>query len=71
MTDKNKVKIIAKNKRAKERVKQHGEIMTLERQDKYKGEKAILVESLGRTAKNNRHWFGWFTVGEADWQVMT
>lgn len=56
------IKIIPLSQRAKNRVKEHGEIMELITISNDK----ILVKSLNKTWNNNTdHWSGWFTNKEA------
>ena len=62
----NLVKITPKTKRAKQRVKSHGEIMIL---IKVKPD-SFLVESLSKTYRNTT-WAGWFTNNEADYILVT
>lgn len=65
------ITITPKTKRAKERVKKHGEVMHLQRQGTFNGEPAVLVESLNATwscGKAKHKWTGWFTMNEASWQ---
>lgn len=51
------IKIIAISKRAKNRVREHGEIM----QVLAKNSNRILVKSMNKTWNNNtEHWLGWF-----------
>jgi hypothetical protein len=65
-------KIIPTSKRAKERVKQHGEVMELLRAGgSFNGEPAILVQSLENTFPNGgspQKWTGWLTEKEAKWE---
>jgi hypothetical protein len=61
-----KIIIKPKSKRAKERVKQHGSEMELVRHDNFRGEQAVLVQSVDRTC-GNKHWHGWFRTSEASW----
>jgi hypothetical protein len=64
------ITITPTSKRARERVKQHGEVMRLKREGTFQGEPAILVESLGETwsCSGTKHkWTGWFTNKEARW----
>jgi len=63
-----RVTIMPKSKRAHERIRVHGPVMTLVKQDQFKGEPAILVESLKPTASKGRKWLGWLTTTEADWE---
>jgi len=60
------VKIIPTSKRAKERVRQHGETMRLMTMARFRGKDAIFVGSLGDTSAGNRKWFGWFDGSEID-----
>jgi hypothetical protein len=63
-----KVKIIPKNARVKNRVREHGEIMTLVREGEntqcFPNEKSILVESL------NGKWLGWLGESETEWEIL-
>ena len=58
------VKIIPTSKRAKDRVKTHGEIMELLGEKPFRGTPAILVRSLEATSFGNERWLGWFTENE-------
>jgi len=56
--------ILPKSKRAKERVKQHGQEFLV--QEEYFDR--ILVKSVDKTWNNKtEHWLGWFTSKEASW----
>ncbi len=59
------IKIIPTSNRAKNRVKEHGEVMRLvqELPDR------ILCESLEHTW-NDRYWLGWFNDNECNWEVV-
>jgi hypothetical protein len=61
-----KVKILPKSQRAKNRVREHGEVMLLRRlhpNDRF------LVESLGNTW-NGTTWAGWFRFEEASYEEV-
>lgn len=60
------VKIVPKTKRAKDRVRQHGEEMVLKKRGRFRGKPAILVVSQGKTWSGNQHWQGWFTEDEIE-----
>ena len=60
------VTIVPKSKRAKARVKQHGERMLLKRRGVFRGENAMLVESLDGTSFGGHKWHGWFTEKKAN-----
>ena len=60
------MKIIPRCKRAKERVAQHGEDMTLIKKDKFDGKPAVFVRSQNKTWSGNQHWNGWFTEDEIE-----
>lgn len=62
------IRIIPKCKRARERVKQHGEVMKLTQEGNFHGQPAILVCSLEKTWGGEHFWRGWFTDKEADWR---
>ena len=64
-----KVKIIPIAQRAKNRVREHGEVMELLTEATYQSQRAILVKSLGLTWRNQR-WLGWIDREEADWEVL-
>jgi hypothetical protein len=59
MNEKNvsKIKIIAKSKRAKERILAHGEVMLLEQEK----DEMFLVRSLKKTWRNEE-WLDWFNL---------
>lgn len=57
------VLISPKTKRAKDRCKQHGNIMLFKKEVGGR----ILVESLDNTWKGER-WMGWFSNDEASWE---
>ena len=57
-----KVKIHPKTKRAKNRVREHGDVMTF---IKANPDGSVLVESLGNTCQGEKYW-GWFKKEEAD-----
>jgi hypothetical protein len=61
------IKIIPTSKRAKERIRQHGETMELIKEDAFRGEPAICVKSLDKTSRGY-HWHGWFTNKEATFE---
>lgn len=68
------ITIEPKCKRAKERVKQHGDIMRLRKEGSFNGQPAILVQSLHETWRCegvSRKWNGWFTKSEAGWFEMS
>jgi hypothetical protein len=68
-----KIRIIPKTTRAKNRVREHGEIMFLVREDFFRGEMAILVESLEETWQGTTppsKWGGWFKNSEADFELI-
>ena len=58
------VKIIPTSKRAKDRVKTHGEIMELIRVGTFNNTPAIFVKSLDKTSFGHAEWLGWFTEDE-------
>ena len=63
------VTIQPKNKRARERVKMHGEEMELLLHGSFRGQEAIHVQSLEKTYScmgEKMFWGGWFTVDEVD-----
>lgn len=69
-----KAKITPLSRRAKNRVKEHGEIMTVKNFDTRGGKQHILVESMEDTwtlKKGVRqHWVGWFDSDEAAWEIF-
>jgi hypothetical protein len=70
-----KVRILAKRKRAKERVRSHGEIMELVDPmilgltGGNEGSGRFLVRSLGKSWRGE-NWLGWFDLNEATFQRM-
>ena len=63
------IKIIPKSQRAKNRVKEHGEVMQKmpdATNSSFRGEKAHLLHSL----KEGDDWFGWITISEADFEEI-
>ena len=58
------MKIIPRSKRAKDRVKQHGEDMELVKHGRFDNLPAVLVKSQEKTWSGGQHWFGWFTDAE-------
>jgi len=68
------IRILPKSKRAKNRIREHGEIMTLKDDGFRSGVKGILVESTHKTWSLNSqiqtHWMGWFSEIEADWEMI-
>jgi len=62
------ITIHPKGTRAKNRIREHGAVMKLLREDLFKGDPAILVESLGDTWRGET-WMGWFTRDEANWRL--
>lgn len=58
------IKIIPKSSRAKNRVKEHGEVMVFIKQENGR----FLVESVNNTF-NTKKWLGWFGVHEATYEV--
>jgi hypothetical protein len=68
------VRILPKSQRAKNRVREHGEVMSLHSEDLRNGRKHILVESVNDTWNLNdkvkTHWMGWFDESEADWEMV-
>ena len=61
-----KIKIVPTSRRAKDRVRQHGDEMELVKKGKFRGQLAIFVRSLGPTWSGNQHWQGWFTDDEIE-----
>jgi hypothetical protein len=61
MEDFDHVIVTPHTKRAKARVKQHGECMVLLTQE----DNQVMVRSLHKTWSGETHWFGWFTKEEA------
>jgi len=61
------VKIIPKTKRAKNRVKEHGDLFVLKKESTFQGEKAILVETNKLDKDGFPVWFGWFKQSECEW----
>lgn len=67
------ITIFPTTKRARERVKRHGSQMRFIHEGIYKGERAILVESLTKTFSCNgvmMKWTGWFNAKEIDLDVV-
>ena len=62
-----KVEIIPKCKRAKERVRMHGNIMHLLHQE-FDGK--FLVESIENSYNGREKWMGWFTRQEAEFKRL-
>ncbi len=60
------MKIVPKSKRAKERVRQHGEEMHHIQDGKRDGRSAVLVRSKNKTGAGRQHWYGWFTDEEIE-----
>jgi hypothetical protein len=60
------IQILPKSKRAKERVKQHGSIFELIKEDVFQGENGVYVKSQNVTASDSTFWHGWFRKSEAD-----
>jgi len=63
------IKIIPKSQRAKNRVREHGEIMEKipdATNSTFRGEKAHLLKSI----KENDEWVGWITYEEASFEVV-
>jgi len=58
------ITIVPTSKRAKDRVRQHGEEMELVRRDRFNDKPAVLVKSVNKTWSGNQHWTGWFTEDE-------
>ena len=58
------ITIQPKTKRAKDRVRQHGNVMELLKCGTFDGKPAVLVKSVKRTWAGNQHWKGWFTDDE-------
>jgi len=69
-----KVKIIPKQKRAKDRINSHGKFMSLLDVDFFRGDKSFFVESLDETFRVNKNlkttWSGWFSFSEADFEIV-
>lgn len=68
------VKILPITTRARNRVREHGEVMVLIKEGYFIGVKAILVESLERTSNSGRSeckWCGWLTKKECSWEYET
>ena len=68
------VKITPKSNRAKNRVTEHGEVMVLEEEGSFDGQKAIRVRSVKETwgsVGRRQTWSGWFTVDEANWEILS
>jgi hypothetical protein len=69
-----KILISPKCKRAEERVRQHGNVMTLRREGIMSGLPAILVDSLNDTGFGPKgtktKWTGWFTNQEVHWTKL-
>lgn len=64
------VKIQPLSKRARERVRQHGDCMLLVRTGTHRGQRAAQFRSLETTwshAGQPHFWSGWFTESEALW----
>lgn len=64
------VRITPLNKYMKERCKAHGEVMVLLREDIFQGQKAILVESQGKTWRGQT-WAGWITPEKGTWEIVS
>ena len=62
-----RVTIEPKCKRARNRVREHGRVMLLRRVGTFRGEPAVLVESVGPTWRGEK-WVGWLTAAEVDWK---
>lgn len=68
-----RIKIIPTSQRAKNRVAEHGEVMLLEHEETFDGEKAIFVRSVHETwgtAGRKENWCGWFTETECKWELL-
>jgi hypothetical protein len=62
-----KMKIIPKSQRAKNSVREHGEIMEVEIGNSiFQGKEAHLLKSI----KPNDDWWGWLTVDDADFEIV-
>ncbi len=59
-----RIKILPKSQRAKNRIREHGEIMEFIREQPGK----FFVHSLENTYGDDR-WWGWFTTDEASYDV--
>ena len=64
-----KIKIIPKCQRARNRIREHGEIMTLLGEGMFRSQSAILVESLDKTWSGEK-WGGWFTSEEVSFEKI-
>jgi len=69
-----KVVLTPKTQRAKNRIKEHGNIMTLIRLANRDGKNSLLVESLEETWSLKpgvrQHWMGWFDFSEVEWREV-
>ena len=66
------VNIKPTSQRARNRVREHGDRMKFIRQRVFRGEPAIMVESLLPIDGDpkNRKWFGWFRESEIDMRAL-
>ncbi len=61
------IRIIPKTQRAKNRVREHGEIMEAEiANSMFQGKPAHLLKSI----KEGDDWWGWLTEDEADFEIV-
>ena len=61
------IKILPKSARAKNRVREHGEVMQAEIANSiFQGKPAHLLRSI----KEGDDWFGWITEDEADFKIV-
>ena len=63
------VKIIPITQRAKNRVREHGDLMELVKIGQFNGQPAILAKAFDADPITNSCWLGWFQDDEAVWKI--